>query len=89
MAQTPDESERRDDLDDGENSDIRNTAQREKHSIDLTKCPYCGKYCVAVADVCPHCHSFVHIGLARHYPWWVWVGIVGAVAAAAMWVVPF
>jgi hypothetical protein len=88
MAYRPDESDRRDDLDDWENPDSHDTAQCQGHSVDLAKCPYCGKMCAAMAEVCPHCHSFVHVGFARHYPWWIWVGLLAAAAATAVWVIP-
>lgn len=89
MAHRPDEWDRRDDLDDWENPDRHDVAEFSGHSVDLAKCPYCGKFCAAIADVCPHCHSFVRIGLSRHYPWWVWAGLLAAAAAAVVWVIPF
>lgn len=89
MAHRPDESDHRDDLDDWESPSGRDTAQSEGHSIDLAQCPYCGKVCAAIADVCPHCHSFVHVAVARHYPWWIWVGLAGAAGGAATWIIPF
>lgn len=89
MPYRPDESDSRDDLHDWENPDSRDTAASEGHSVDLITCPYCGKACAELADVCPHCHSFIRISFARHYPWWIWAGLAAAGAATAMWVIPF
>lgn len=50
-------------------------------------CPYCGKPVYTGAELCPHCRSFISFEDApRRRPWWIWAGLILALAAL-LWVV--
>lgn len=44
-------------------------------------CPYCGKSISELAEVCPHCHSYISLEDApSHKPVWLIVGVVVCLA---------
>jgi predicted nucleic acid-binding Zn ribbon protein len=50
-------------------------------------CPYCGKPVYDGTEICPHCRNFISFEDApRRHPWWIWVGVLLALAGMLWWV---
>lgn len=54
-------------------------------------CPYCGQDLYEGADYCSRCENYISREDAPpdKKPVWLWVGLILALAAALMWVLPF
>ena len=71
--------------DDDDDSDYPLGDEDEGDTID---CPHCGRQMHEDAELCPHCGMYVteEGPPARWWPWWMWIGLGGALFAVWRWV---
>jgi predicted nucleic acid-binding Zn ribbon protein len=67
----------RDDGDDALDEDPLKSDQDSTDEPGLINCAVCGEAVSELADVCPHCRSFVHPGAERGARWRnVWLSVI-------------
>ena len=52
-------------------------------------CPYCGKEMYEDSPRCPHCGQYItdEDAPTRRQPWWVILGVILCLCAAAVWII--
>jgi hypothetical protein len=75
-------------LQDWEAPDESDADDDEDDDSDTVPCPYCRRSMSELADVCPHCGSYISQEDApRRHPWWIVAGVVTCLAIVILlWV---
>jgi predicted nucleic acid-binding Zn ribbon protein len=77
--------------DDEEDEDFENEPEDFGGDDDdgTVECPYCGEAMFDDVEQCPHCGKYLSDEDAprRRWPWWMWLGLAGALFVVWRWVV--
>ena len=74
---------------DDDDDDEIDYSLRDEDDGDTIACPHCGQDVFDDAEQCPNCGMYLseEDAPARRWPWWMWVGLAGALFVAWRWVV--
>lgn len=74
----------------GDEEDEIDEAFGDDGDVDTVPCSHCGREVYEDAVRCPYCGEYLTDGggaVRRGWPWWMWLGLVGAGVVVWRWVV--
>jgi hypothetical protein len=74
---------------DDDEDDETDYSLRDEDDGDTVPCSHCGRDVYDEAEQCPYCGEYItdEGPAARSWPWWMWLGLAGALFVVLWWVV--